>query len=90
MGSLPAAYAPTLIRSRERSNREYSCFSLRAASWCSCEVIMCSVGAYAAGSDPILDQAIAKQDQITGFLCQEIGDNEDMLKSLGQLTSLFG
>jgi flagellum-specific ATP synthase len=49
-----------------------------------------SVGAYAPGSDPILDQAIAKQSQIEGFLCQEIGDNENMLKSLGQLTSLFG
>jgi len=49
-----------------------------------------SVGAYAAGSDPILDQAITKHDQIEKFLCQEIHDKEDMLQSLGQLTSLFG
>jgi flagellum-specific ATP synthase len=49
-----------------------------------------SVGAYAAGSDPVLDQAIAKNGQIEEFLCQEIHDNVGMLESLGQLTSLFG
>ncbi|MFN3792502.1 flagellar protein export ATPase FliI [Massilia sp.] len=48
-----------------------------------------SVGAYAAGSDPVLDQAIAKHEQIEQFLCQEIHDNAGMLESLGQLTSLF-
>jgi flagellum-specific ATP synthase len=49
-----------------------------------------SVGAYAPGSDPVLDQAIAKNGQIEEFLCQEIHDNVGMLESLGQLTSLFG
>jgi flagellum-specific ATP synthase len=48
-----------------------------------------SVGAYAAGSDPVLDQAIALHDRIESFLCQEIPDKVDMLQSLGQLTSLF-
>ncbi|HEU4372338.1 MAG TPA: flagellar protein export ATPase FliI [Telluria sp.] len=48
-----------------------------------------SVGAYAAGSDPVLDQAIALHDKIESFLCQEIPDKVDMLQSLGQLTSLF-
>jgi flagellum-specific ATP synthase len=48
-----------------------------------------SVGAYAAGSDPVLDQAIALHDKIESFLTQEIGDKVDMLESLGQLTSLF-
>jgi flagellum-specific ATP synthase len=48
-----------------------------------------SVGAYAAGSDQVLDQAIAKHGQIEEFLCQDIGDNVGMLQSLGQLTSLF-
>ena len=48
-----------------------------------------SVGAYAAGSDPVLDQAIALHDKIESFLCQEIPDKVDMLESLGQLTSLF-
>jgi flagellum-specific ATP synthase len=49
-----------------------------------------SVGAYAPGSDPVLDQAIAKHGQIEGFLTQEIHDKVAMLESLGQLTSLFG
>ncbi|TFW32090.1 FliI/YscN family ATPase, partial [Massilia horti] len=48
-----------------------------------------SVGAYAPGSDPLVDQAIAKHDQIETFLCQEIEEKVDMLQSLGQLTSLF-
>jgi len=49
-----------------------------------------SVGAYVSGSDPVLDQAIALHENIEAFLCQEIHDKEDMLMSLGQLTSLFG
>ena len=48
-----------------------------------------SVGAYAAGSDPILDQAIAKNEKIEAFLCQEIHERVGMLESLGQLTTLF-
>ena len=48
-----------------------------------------SVGAYASGSDPVLDQAIAKNEQIEAFLCQEISERVGMQESLGQLTSLF-
>jgi flagellum-specific ATP synthase len=48
-----------------------------------------SVGAYAPGSDPVLDQAIALNEKIEGFLCQEITDKVPMLESLGQLTALF-
>jgi flagellum-specific ATP synthase len=48
-----------------------------------------SVGAYAAGSDPVLDQAIALHEKIEGFLCQEIHERSLMPESLGQLTSLF-
>jgi flagellum-specific ATP synthase len=48
-----------------------------------------SVGAYAPGSDAVLDQAIALHDKIEAFLCQEIPDKVDMLQSLGQLTALF-
>ncbi len=48
-----------------------------------------SVGAYAPGSDPVLDQAIALHDKMEAFLCQEIPDKVDMLQSLGQLTALF-
>ena len=42
-----------------------------------------SVGAYAAGSDPVLDQAIALHDKIEAFLCQEIHENVGMLRELG-------
>jgi flagellum-specific ATP synthase len=48
-----------------------------------------SVGAYAPGSDPVLDQAIALHDRIEAFLCQEIPDKVDMQESLTQLTALF-
>ncbi len=48
-----------------------------------------SVGAYAHGSDPQLDQAIAMHDKIDEFLCQEIPEKVGMLESLGQLTALF-
>jgi flagellum-specific ATP synthase len=48
-----------------------------------------SVGAYAPGSDPVLDQAIALNERIEAFLCQEITDKVGMLESLGQLTTLF-
>jgi flagellum-specific ATP synthase len=49
-----------------------------------------SVGAYVAGTDPVLDKAIALHERIEAFLCQEIHDNTSMLQSLGELTSLFG
>ncbi len=48
-----------------------------------------SVGAYAPGSDPVLDQAIALNERIEAFLCQEISDKVGMHESLAQLTSLF-
>ena len=48
-----------------------------------------SVGAYAPGSDPVLDQAIALNTQIEEFLCQEIHENTNMGQSLGHLTALF-
>jgi flagellum-specific ATP synthase len=47
------------------------------------------VGAYAAGSDPVLDQAIQLHDRIEHFLQQQITERVTMGESLGQLTSLF-
>lgn len=49
-----------------------------------------SVGAYTAGSDPLLDEAIALHTKIESFLQQEISEQAGMQESLGQLTSLFG
>ncbi|MDM5178547.1 flagellar protein export ATPase FliI [Massilia sp. DJPM01] len=48
-----------------------------------------TVGAYAHGSDPVLDQAIALNEKIEAFLCQEITDNVGMPQSLAELTALF-
>ncbi|KRB93322.1 flagellar protein export ATPase FliI [Noviherbaspirillum sp. Root189] len=48
-----------------------------------------SVGAYSAGSDPVLDQAIALNPRIEAFLQQGIGERAGIAESLGQLAALF-
>ena len=48
-----------------------------------------AVGAYSAGSDPMLDEAIALQPQIERFLQQGIHERSTMPESCGQLAALF-
>jgi flagellum-specific ATP synthase len=48
-----------------------------------------SVGAYSAGSDPVVDEAIARHTRIEQFLQQGITEKTGLEESLGQLTSLF-
>ncbi|MES2534912.1 MAG: flagellar protein export ATPase FliI [Pseudomonadota bacterium] len=48
-----------------------------------------SVGAYSAGSDPVLDQAIALHPRIETFLQQGIHEQAGVAESLGQLAALF-
>jgi flagellum-specific ATP synthase len=48
-----------------------------------------SVGAYAAGSDPVVDEAIAKYSRIEAFLQQDISEKASLEESLGYLSSLF-
>ncbi|CAN5235116.1 flagellar protein export ATPase FliI [soil metagenome] len=48
-----------------------------------------SVGAYSAGTDPVLDQAIALHTKIESFLQQDINERASIEESLGQLTALF-
>lgn len=48
-----------------------------------------NVGAYASGSDPILDQAIQLMPRIEAFLQQGISERASVTESLGQLTALF-
>ncbi len=48
-----------------------------------------SVGAYSAGSDRVLDEAIAKHDRIEAFLQQDISECASLAESLGQLSALF-
>lgn len=48
-----------------------------------------SVGAYAAGTDPVLDEAIQLLPRIEAFLQQGIPERASVTESLGQLTALF-
>ncbi len=48
-----------------------------------------SVGAYSAGSDPVLDEAIALNSKIESFLQQDITERAGINESLGELASLF-
>ncbi|MET0964609.1 MAG: flagellar protein export ATPase FliI [Noviherbaspirillum sp.] len=48
-----------------------------------------AVGAYSAGSDPMLDEAIALQPQIEAFLQQGIHEQATMPESCSQLAALF-
>ena len=49
-----------------------------------------SVGAYVAGSDPLLDQAMALYPQLENFLQQNIDQRADFEHSASQLHTLFG
>lgn len=48
-----------------------------------------SVGAYSAGTNPVLDEAIARQPKIQTFLQQDINEQTGIQTSLGQLSALF-
>jgi flagellum-specific ATP synthase len=48
-----------------------------------------NVGAYEAGSDRVLDEAIAKHEQLIAFLQQDIADRAGMDESMAQLKTLF-
>jgi flagellum-specific ATP synthase len=48
-----------------------------------------SVGAYTAGTDPVLDEAILNHEKIDNFLQQGIQERSRITESLGQLTTLF-
>ncbi len=49
-----------------------------------------NVGAYAAGSDPMLDQAINFYPSFEKFLQQKINEKSDFANSIAQLHALFG
>jgi flagellum-specific ATP synthase len=48
-----------------------------------------SVGAYAPGSDPVLDQAISLYPRMEGFLQQKLDEQSDFSASIGALKALF-
>ena len=49
-----------------------------------------SVGAYAAGSDPLLDQAISLYPAFEAFLQQTLAERSEFESSIGRLYALFG
>jgi len=48
-----------------------------------------SVGAYSAGSDPVLDEAIERHERIEGFLQQDIMERSNVAESLEELAGVF-
>ena len=48
-----------------------------------------NVGAYQAGSDPILDEAIARNTEVQAFLQQDIAERADVTDSLQQLGQIL-
>jgi flagellum-specific ATP synthase len=48
-----------------------------------------SVGAYNAGTDPVLDEAIRLRSKIESFLQQDISEQSSIAESLKELTALF-
>lgn len=48
-----------------------------------------NIGAYKNGSNPTIDYAIAKIDEVNGFLCQDVDDKYTFEETLDNLQSLF-
>jgi flagellum-specific ATP synthase len=48
-----------------------------------------NVGAYVAGSDPLLDQAVALHSQMESFLQQNMQEKVDLSRSVRELHALF-
>lgn len=49
---------------------------------------MVNIGAYARGSNPEIDEAIAAMPAINAFLCQDVGDPQNLEQSMAQLRAL--
>jgi len=48
-----------------------------------------AVGAYAPGSDPLLDQAVSAFPRLEAFLVQNLGERSTYPDSIAQLEQLF-
>jgi len=49
-----------------------------------------SIGAYVAGSDRVLDEALAHEEQVREFLTQGITEESHLTETLGRLQKLTG
>lgn len=47
-----------------------------------------SIGAYQAGTDPVVDAAVARRDEIAGFLCQNADERSTAEQADGDLLAL--
>lgn len=48
------------------------------------------IGAYKSGSNPKLDDAILRMEQVNAFLCQKVGENFDNEKILSMMRKILG
>jgi len=79
--AMTAVIAPAQLDNVRRFKQLYSRYQ-RARD-------LISVGAYAAGSDPLLDQAIALMPQLEAFLQQGMDERADSAASVAALAALF-
>ncbi len=49
-----------------------------------------NIGAYVAGSDPVLDEALAREGEVREFLTQGITEGTELTETLGRLRQLTG
>jgi len=49
-----------------------------------------NIGAYVAGSDPLLDEALERREAIRGFLTQDVGEHAHFDETMQQLRTLAG
>ncbi len=49
-----------------------------------------NIGAYVAGTDPLLDEALAKEEEVRTYLVQGINENSEIKSTLGKLRELTG
>ena len=57
------------------------------AAWVEAKDLV-EIGAYAAGTNPDVDEALAKRDAIEDFLCQDVGEVADAAESWARLEAL--
>ncbi len=49
-----------------------------------------NIGAYVAGADPILDEALSKENEVREYLTQGINEGSDLASTLVKLRELTG
>ena len=79
--------AMTSLITRRSSSRSCAASSRRCRATSATDLI--AVGAYVAGNDPQLDDAIARYPRLEAFLQQDIGENVGYQDAVNQLQASF-